>query len=155
MVIRESSSPYASPIVLVRKKDGTPRLCVDYRQLNAKKRKDAFPSPALRRRWTCFLGLASFQPWTWLVVTTRFQCPRELNRKQHFAHPLVFSSTTEYPLGCAMPLAHFNVSCRGSWVIKTSSHCCYTWMMWWFSHLQSHNTWCDLTWSCSVCRRKD
>ncbi|KAI3376863.1 hypothetical protein L3Q82_000112 [Scortum barcoo] len=42
-VIRESSSPYASPIVLVRKKDGSLRLCVDYRLLNSKTRKNAFP----------------------------------------------------------------------------------------------------------------
>lgn len=46
-VIRESSSPYASPIVLVRKKDGTLRMCVDYRQLNQKTRKDAFPLPRI------------------------------------------------------------------------------------------------------------
>jgi len=48
-VIRESSSPYASPIVLVRKKDGGLRLCVDYRPLKTKIQKDAFPLPRIDR----------------------------------------------------------------------------------------------------------
>ena len=43
--VRPSCSPWASPIVLVRKKDGTARPCVDYRCLNALTRKDAFPLP--------------------------------------------------------------------------------------------------------------
>ena len=39
----ESSSPFASPIVLFRKRDGKLRLCVDYRLLNAKTHEDVYP----------------------------------------------------------------------------------------------------------------
>ena len=44
-VIQESNSPYSSNMVLVRKKDNSLRLCVDYRQLNAMTKKDAYSIP--------------------------------------------------------------------------------------------------------------
>ena len=44
-VIEFSSSPWASPVVLVSKKDGSIRYCIDYRQLNDITLKDSYPLP--------------------------------------------------------------------------------------------------------------
>ena len=44
-VVIHSRSPWASPIVLVPKKDGSLRLCVDFRRLNALTKKDVYPLP--------------------------------------------------------------------------------------------------------------
>eukprot|EP00057_Strongylocentrotus_purpuratus_P021451 XP_011675925.1 PREDICTED: uncharacterized protein K02A2.6-like [Strongylocentrotus purpuratus] len=59
--------PWASNIVLVKKKDGTQRFCVDYRQLNAATIKDAYPLPRIDEtldalsgaQWFSTLDLAS------------------------------------------------------------------------------------------------
>nr|XP_012138507.1 PREDICTED: uncharacterized protein K02A2.6-like [Megachile rotundata] len=65
-IIRESDSPYASPITLVKKKTGDFRMCVDYRKLNAITIKDKHPLPLIDdqidqlggNRWFVGLDLA-------------------------------------------------------------------------------------------------
>ena len=45
--IQPSTPPYGAPILFARKKDGTLRMCVDYRSLNKMTKKDIYPIPRI------------------------------------------------------------------------------------------------------------
>lgn len=59
-IIRPSKSPYASPIVLCRKKNGKLRMCVDYRTLNQKTIKDSFALPRMEEIFDTLTGSRYF-----------------------------------------------------------------------------------------------
>jgi hypothetical protein len=50
-VIEESEGPWSSPVVLVRKKNGDMRFCVDYRKLNDVTKRTVFRSQGLMTPW--------------------------------------------------------------------------------------------------------
>lgn len=59
-VIRHSASPWSSPVVLVRKRDGTRRSCVHYRRSNKITMKDVYPLLRIDDSLDCVYGFKSF-----------------------------------------------------------------------------------------------
>ena len=55
-LIKESRSPYASPIVVARKKNGSVRMCIDYRTLNSRTVPDQYTTPRIDDALDCLTG---------------------------------------------------------------------------------------------------
>lgn len=98
-IIRPSTSNYASPIVLVKKKTGDIRLCVDYRSLNRKTVKENFPLPRIDDQLD---DLAGYSFYTTLdLASGYYQIPiRECDRhKTSFVTPDGQFEFTRMPFG--------------------------------------------------------
>ena len=98
-VIRESNSPWSSPLVLVRKKDGTTRICVDYRRLNAQTIPDAYALPRIEEGMDLLQGSNWFstidlKSGFWQIAMREQDVP-----KTAFATPFGFYEHLTTPMG--------------------------------------------------------
>ena len=82
-IVGTSTSPWASPIVLVRKKDGSTRFYVDYRRVNGVTRKDAYRLSRIDTALDALVGLKWFS--TLDLLSGKSRSTRKTVRKQHFA----------------------------------------------------------------------
>ena len=106
-VIVESHSPYAAPVVLVRKKDGSLRLCVDYRRLNLKTVGDAYPLPRIQESLDALVGAQYFST---LDLASGYHQISMDPRDQHktaFTTPFSLYEYTRMPMGLASAPATF------------------------------------------------
>ncbi|UYV60646.1 hypothetical protein LAZ67_1001753 [Cordylochernes scorpioides] len=78
-IIRKSTSPWASPVVLVKKLNGTYRFCIDYRKVNNVTEKFSYPLPDIN---DCLDRLAGMKYFSHTDFVSRYwQCPLEENSK--------------------------------------------------------------------------
>ena len=75
--------PYASPIVVVSKKDATWRLCVDFRRLNDLTIKDLYPLPRIEEIFTALHGATCFIALDLLMGYHQTRFEKKIRRKRH------------------------------------------------------------------------
>ena len=106
-IIRESCSPWASPIVLVSKKDGSTRLCVDYRQLNKVTKPDAFPLPRIDDTIDSLHGCTLFTTLDLASGYWQISLDEHDSCKSAFTCPLGLYEFTVLPMGVSNGPATF------------------------------------------------
>ena len=82
-MVEPTDRSWSSPVVLVRKKDQSWRLCVDYRRLNAVTRKDAYPLPRIDDSLDALSGSIFFS--TLDLVSGYWQVPLDEEAQQRSA----------------------------------------------------------------------
>lgn len=106
-VIRESSSPYASPIVLVRKKNGDIRLCIDYRLLNSRTIRDQYNIPKIEDTLHTLSGAAWFSCLDLKSGYYQVEMAEEDKAKTAFWCPVGFYEFNRMPQGITNAPATF------------------------------------------------
>lgn len=143
-VVQPSSSPWASPIVLVPKKDGSQRFCVDYRRLNAITRKDVYPLPRIEDILTA-LGEARYFS-SLDLASGYWQVPLDDDAREKVLSPHIedYLNSLECHLGCAMPRLLFRELCRGCLLTWSGVAvlCFWTTYLWSQKHLRNISPGC-------------
>lgn len=120
-VIRESESPFSSPIVVVKKKNGGIRLCIDYRKLNLQTIKDAYALPNLEESFSALNGSKWFSVLDLKSGYYQIEMHEEDKAKTAFVTPLGFWEFNRMPQGATNAPSTFQrimEKCMGSLHLK-------------------------------------
>ncbi len=98
-IIRESESSFSSPIVVVRKKNGDIRLCIDYRKLNTQTIKDAYALPNLEETFSALRGSKWFSVLDLKSGYYQIELEEKDKPKTAFVCPLGFWEFNRMPQG--------------------------------------------------------
>ena len=107
-IISPSASPWSSPIVLVRKKDGSTRMCIDFRRLNSKSMEDQFPLPNIEEtlikvRNSRFFSTLDMKSGYWQIPIAK-----EDREKTGFITSQSLYEWNYLPFGLRNALSHFS-----------------------------------------------
>ncbi|XP_023190648.1 uncharacterized protein LOC111608786 [Xiphophorus maculatus] len=98
-IIKESRSPYASPIVIARKKTGKIRMCIDYRTLNSRTIPDQYTLPRIDDALACLTGSRWFSVLDLRSGYYQIEMAEEDKEKTAFICPLGFYQFERMPQG--------------------------------------------------------
>lgn len=98
-IIKESRSPYASPIVIVRKKSGAVRMCIDYRLLNSRTIPDQYTTPCIEDALNALTGSQWFSVLDLRSGYYHIAMSEEDKDKTAFICPLGFFQFERMPQG--------------------------------------------------------
>ena len=98
-IIRESESPFASPIVVVRKKNNSVCLCIDFRKLNSQTIKDAYALPNLEEVFSVMTGSKWFSVLDLKSGYYQIEMEEADKQKTSFVCPLGFWEFNRMPQG--------------------------------------------------------
>lgn len=98
-IITESRSPYASPIVVVRKKTGAIRMCIDYRLLNSRTVPDQYTTPCIEDALNALTGSQWFSVLDLSSGYYQIAMSEEDKEKTAFICPLGFYQFDRMPQG--------------------------------------------------------
>ena len=118
--IRHSNSPWASAIVLVRKKDGKLRFCIDFRKLNNRIMKDSYSLPRIEHVLDQLLGSTIFTTLDLKAGYWQVEMVEECKPYTAFTcGPLGFYECETMPFGCDKCSSYIpEINGQLSWRIK-------------------------------------